>query len=35
LCPDYDYSCRFNGGIFNEKPELDNGDLLHVLPNGI
>jgi adenylosuccinate synthase len=35
LCPAYDYSCRFNGGVFTEKNELDNEDELFVLPNGI
>lgn len=35
LCPDYDYSCRFNGGVMIEKGYLDNDDELLVLPNGI
>jgi adenylosuccinate synthase len=35
LCPNYDYSCRFNGGVLTEKNELDNRDELLVLPNGI
>ena len=35
LCPDYDYSCRFNGGIQYEKTELENGDELLILPCGI
>jgi len=35
LCPDYDYSCRFNGGVMTEKGYLDNDDELLVLPNGI
>ena len=34
LAPDYDYSCRFNGGILSEPTEFDNGDLLHIMPNG-
>jgi adenylosuccinate synthase len=35
LCPDYDFSCRFNGGTQYEKTELDNGDELFILPTGI
>ena len=35
LCPDYDFSCRFNGGTQYEKTELENGDELFILPSGI
>lgn len=35
LCPDYDWSCRYNGGVLTEPTELDNGDQLLILPNGI
>jgi adenylosuccinate synthase len=35
LCPDYDYSCRFNGGIMAEPTQLLKGDNLYILPNGI
>ena len=34
LCPDYDYSCRFNGGALTEPTELENGDTLSILPTG-
>ena len=34
LCPDYDYSCRYNGGVLTEPTYLDNGDKLHMLPTG-
>ena len=26
LCPGYDYSCRFNGGVMTDPVDLDNGD---------
>ena len=35
LCPGYDYSCRFNGGVMTDPVELDNGDQLSIMPHGI
>jgi len=35
LTPDYDYSCRYNGGIVTEPTELDNYEALQMLPHGI
>ena len=35
LCDNYDYSCRFNGGITSEPVDLDNGEEIHLLPFGI
>ena len=35
LCPDYDYSCRFNGGHLTDSTQLDNGDKFELLPHGI
>tara|TARA_B110000305_G_C19223075_1_gene531518 strand:+ start:255 stop:554 length:300 start_codon:yes stop_codon:yes gene_type:complete len=35
LCPDYDYSCRFNGGTLIEPTFLESGDILRILPHGI
>lgn len=35
LCDDYDYSCRFNGGITSEPAELPNGEDIRLLPFGV
>jgi adenylosuccinate synthase len=35
LCPNYDYSCRYNGGVLKEPTELENGDEFLILPNGV
>jgi adenylosuccinate synthase len=35
LCDDYDYSCRFNGGITSEPVGLPNGEDIRLLPFGI
>ena len=35
LIDDYDYSCRFNGGITSEPAELPNGEEIKLLPFGI
>ena len=34
LTPDYDYSCRYNGGKVTEPVEI-NDDKLHILPHGV
>ena len=35
LCPDYDYSCRFNGGTMTDATQLDNGEAFKMLPHGV
>lgn len=35
LCPDYDYSCRFNGGLLTDAVQLDNGQAFKLLPHGV
>ena len=35
LTPDYDYSCRYNGGTVTEPVEINDEDYLNILPHGV
>ena len=35
LTPDYDYSCRYNGGTVTEPVHLNGEDTLSILPHGV